>query len=164
MARAENLSAARSVEASLHWQRFHVPFEYPVYFTEGLLDTSNDVLVQAVARIEPDKRHRCLVFVDDGLVAARPGVCDELVAYAAHHGERMDLVAAPIQVPGGEVIKKDLHFVERMQRALHDNHIDRHSFCIGIGGLIDEFKFLHHPGSCQAVFQTVIGEARNRFS
>ncbi len=134
MARAEKSSAARSIEESLHWQRFHVPFEYPVYFTEGLLAAGNEVLAQAVARIEPDKKHRCLIFIDDGLVAARPGVCDELVAYATHHAERMELVAAPIQVPGGEVIKEDLHFVERMQGALYDNHIDRHSFCIGIGG------------------------------
>jgi 3-dehydroquinate synthase len=134
MARAEKSSVARSIEESLHWQRFHVPFEYPVYFTEGLLATGNGVLAQAVARIEPDKKHRCLIFIDDGLVAARPGVCDELVAYATHHAERMELVAAPIQVPGGEVIKEDLHFVERMQGALYDNHIDRHSFCIGIGG------------------------------
>jgi len=134
MARSENPSAARSIVESLHWQRFHVPFEYPVHFTEGLFEADNAVLAQTVARIEPDKRHRCLFFVDDGVVAARPGLCEEIAAYAAEHADRMDLVAAPIQVPGGEVIKKDLHFVERMQRALYENHIDRHSFCLGIGG------------------------------
>ena len=101
MARAESSSAARSVEESLRWQRFHVPFEYPVYFTEGLLDAGNEVFAQAVGRIEPDKTHRCLIFIDDGLVAARPGVCDELIAYAAHHADRMKLVTAPIRVPGG---------------------------------------------------------------
>ncbi len=134
MARGENTSVAQCIEDSMHWQRFHVPFEYPVFFTEALLAADNGLLAQAVARIEPEKRHRCLVFVDDGIVAARPGVCGEIVAYAAHHADRMELVAAPIQLPGGEVIKKDLHFVERMQRALYDHHIDRHSFCIGIGG------------------------------
>ena len=134
MARAENSPASRSIEESLHWQRFHVPFEYPVYFTEAVLAADNEVLAQAVARIEPDKRHRCLFFVDDGVIAARPGICDEIAAYTAHHAERLELVAEPIQVPGGEIIKKDLHFVERMQRALYDNHIDRHSFCLCIGG------------------------------
>ena len=134
MARAEKSPAARSIEGSPHWQRFHVPFEYPVYFTEGVLAAGNEVLAQAIARIEPDKRHRCLFFVDDGVIAARPGICDEISAYAAHNAERLELVAAPIQVPGGEVIKNDLHFVERMQRALYDNHIDRHSFCLCIGG------------------------------
>lgn len=134
MAIVESSSTARSIEESPHWQRFHVPFEYPVYFTEGLLAVGNGVLAQAVARIEPDKKHRCLVFVDDGIVAARPGFCDEIISYTTHHADRIELVAAPIQVPGGEVIKKDLHFVERIQRALHDNHIDRHSCAIGIGG------------------------------
>jgi 3-dehydroquinate synthase len=133
MARADNPSIAQST-ASVHWQRFHVPYEYPVYFTEDLFAVDNPVLVEAMARIEPEKTHRCLVYVDEGVVAARPALCDEIVAYAAHHSQRIDLVAEPFRVPGGEVIKTDLHFVERMQRALYDNHIDRHSYAIGIGG------------------------------
>ena len=37
-------------------------------------------------------------------------------------------------MPGGEKVKSDLHFVEDMQRALYENHIDRHSYAIAIGG------------------------------
>ena len=44
------------------------------------------------------------------------------------------MVAEPIIVPGGEKVKSDLHFVEDMQRALYENHIDRHSYAIAIGG------------------------------
>ena len=134
MARADEPTTAEPFAASLHWQRFHVPYEYPVYFTENVFALDNPALVQAISRIEPRKTHRCLVYVDDGVLGARPSLCEEIGAYAAHHAGRLSLVAPPIPVPGGEVIKSDLHFVERMQRALYDNHIDRHSYVIGVGG------------------------------
>ncbi len=129
------IEAARSgAETAVHWQRFSVPFEYPVYFTENLFDPENPVLRDAITRLEPEQRHRCLFFVDDGLLAARPDLVDEITGYAAGHAESMDLVAAPITVPGGERVKTDLHFVEQMQQALYEHHIDRHSFVIAVGG------------------------------
>ena len=127
------MSSTRTLE-QVHWQRFEVPFEYPVYFTEGVLDPDNPVLADALSRLEPDKRHRFLVFVDDGLARARPRLADSVAAYAARHAHRLDLVAEPVAVPGGEVVKTDLAFVERMQRALFEHHIDRHSYVIAIGG------------------------------
>jgi 3-dehydroquinate synthase len=118
----------------VHWQRFAVAFEFPIHFTEGLLDPDNELLVDVLGRLEPQKRHRCLIFVDDGLLRARASLLEELTAYATHHAPRMEIVTEPIAVPGGEIVKKELAFVERMQRALYEHHIDRHSFVIGIGG------------------------------
>ena len=83
---------------------------------------------------EPERRHRCLVFVDDGLLAGGPAWPTEIAAYAAHHHRRMELVAPPLPVPGGETIKNELFHIEQMQRVLFDHHIDRHSFVIAIGG------------------------------
>ena len=119
---------------AVHWQRFSVPYEYPVCFTEGLFEPANPALRDAVCRMEPDARHRCIVFVDDGVLAARPGLTGEIKGYAAHHKRHIDLVQDPIQVPGGEKIKSEMHFVEQMQQTLFDHHIDRHSFVIAIGG------------------------------
>lgn len=123
-----------SAQAQTHWQRFSVPYEYPVVFTERMLAPENLALVEAMARIEPDKQHRFAVFVDDGLLAARPTLANEIGAYAAAHHERIELVTAPIPVPGGEAIKQELYFVERMQHALYEHHIDRHSYLVAIGG------------------------------
>ena len=123
-----------SADTSVHWQRFSVPFEYPVYFTDNLFDVANPTLVETVTRLEPERRHRCLVFVDDGLLATRPTLPDEIVAYARHHARHIDLVAAPMPLPGGERIKSELFFVEHLQRALMEHHIDRHSYVIAIGG------------------------------
>ncbi len=124
---------ARTASA-VHWQRFAVPFEYPVHFTERVFDPDNPVFAETVSRLEPNRRHRCLVAVDDGLLAARPGLCDEIAAYAKAHDGTIDLVTAPIPVPGGEQIKSELYFVEQMQKTLFDHHIDRHSYVIAVGG------------------------------
>ena len=120
--------------AGIHWQRFSVPFEYPVCFTEGLFQPRNPVLRDTLCRLEPELRHRCVVFVDDGLAAARPGLIGEIKAYAEHHARHIDLVADPIPIPGGERIKSELHFVEQMQQTLYDHRIDRHSYAIAVGG------------------------------
>ena len=119
---------------SVHRQRFSVPYEFPVYFTDGLFDPKNPALVEAMCRLEADKRHRCLIFVDDGLIQARPGLVAEIKTYAVHHARHFDLVADPIAVPGGEKIKSNMHFVESMQQTLFDHHIDRHSYVLAIGG------------------------------
>jgi 3-dehydroquinate synthase len=51
-----------------HWQRFAVPFEFPVVFTDGVFDPANPALRDVLCLREPTKRHRVVFFVDDGLV------------------------------------------------------------------------------------------------
>jgi 3-dehydroquinate synthase len=115
-------------------QRFAVAYEYPVAFTEHVFDPGNPLLADTFGRIEPDRRHRCLVFLDSGVEALRPTLAGEIALYAAHHANRMDLVAPPVVVPGGEVVKNDLHFVERMQRLVCEHRLDRHAFIMAVGG------------------------------
>jgi len=123
-----------ALQATTHWQRFAVPYEFPVVFTEGLFEPENPVLRDALCRLEPEKRHRVIVFVDDGLTAAHPDLLDAITAYARRHADAIDLVREPVSVPGGEKIKSVLHFVESMQQTLFELHIDRHSFVIAVGG------------------------------
>ena len=61
-----------NMTSSVYLQRFAVNYEYPVHFTNGLLDPANTILRDTLTRLEPARRHRCLVFVDDGFLAARP--------------------------------------------------------------------------------------------
>jgi len=122
------------VERQTVWQRFAVPFEFPVVFTESLFAPENPALRDAVARLEPARRHRLIVFVDDGLAASRPELVDQVQAYADHHAANLELVCKPVLVPGGEKIKADLHFIESIQQSLFDFHIDRHSYVVAIGG------------------------------
>lgn len=115
-------------------QEFTVSYSYPVVFTRRLFDPANAVLRDTLARLEPARRHRCFVVIDDGLVEAMPDLPRLIEDYAAAHCGSIDLVAPPYPVPGGERIKVDLHFVERIQQRLYDHHIDRHSYVIAIGG------------------------------
>jgi 3-dehydroquinate synthase len=116
-----------------HWQRFAVPFEFPVVFTEGVFDPENPALRDALCRLEPAKRHRAVFFVDDGLKATPP-LAEAIRAYAARHADVIELARAPVAVPGGEKIKTDLHFIESMQQTLFELHLDRHSYVVAVGG------------------------------
>ena len=118
----------------LYWQRFSVPYEYPVAFTRLLFAPENPLLADVVALRESEKQHKCLVYVDDGLARARPDLIPAITAYFDAHAARLELLQAPIQVPGGEKIKRELTHIESIQDAIHRLGVDRHSFVIAVGG------------------------------
>ena len=130
----DQLQDPAKVEAETSWQQFTVSYAFPVCFTSGLFNPANLVLRDTLCHLESDKRHRMIVFVDDGVIRAMPGLPDAISHYAQAHSQQMELVVPPISMPAGEQIKSDLHFIEQMQKALSDEHIDRHSYVIGIGG------------------------------
>lgn len=116
------------------WQRFSVPFEFPVAFGHDLFSPDNPLLIDTLALREPDKCHRCLVFIDQGVATAMPGLTGRIQAYATAHADRMALVRAPELITGGERIKTELTHLEALQDRIHETRIDRHSYVIAIGG------------------------------
>lgn len=128
------LDVMNSDDGAMIWQRFTVPFEFPVAFGEGLFDPANTLLIKTLALREPEKRHRCLVFIDEGVAKTWPGLTRDIEAYASAHSARMSLAAAPVIVAGGERIKTELTHLESLQDLIHETHIDRHSYVIAIGG------------------------------
>ncbi len=119
---------------SVNWQEFSVAFRYPVAFVRGLFRPENPLFAETVARSETAKRHRCFIIIDEGLAESLPGLNAELQTYFAAYPELLELVAEPMHIPGGEIVKRDLAYVERMQGAVHMHKIDRHSYVIAIGG------------------------------
>ncbi len=126
--------AVSTCAAEVSWQKFSVPYEYPVYFTDALFNTENHVLLETLTRLEPQKCHRIVVFIDSGVVQAKPKLVLEIQQYAAAHSRSIELVAAPVLMPAGESIKAELTFIEQMQKVLAEQLIDRHSYVVGIGG------------------------------
>lgn len=116
----------------ISWQRFSVPYQYPVAFVRGLFDPLNSLFVEIVTGSETNKRHRCFFIVDEGL--AGQDLDKTIATYFAAHAGQLELIDVPMMVPGGETVKKDLAHVERMQNAIHTHAIDRHSYVIAIGG------------------------------
>ncbi|MBM3353652.1 MAG: 3-dehydroquinate synthase [Betaproteobacteria bacterium] len=125
---------AAQPRTATHWQRFSVPYEFPVVFTEGVFDADNPALREVLARLEPAKRHRAVFFVDDGLKAGHAALPEQIARYAERHRDALELPCPPVLVPGGEKIKAELHFVESIQQTLFDLHIDRHSYVVAVGG------------------------------
>lgn len=123
-----------AVSAPPYLQKFSVPFEYPVYFTNALFNPDNHILVQTLCRIEPENRHRIIIFIDDGVINAMPQLKEDITRYCNTHDLQIDLVRDPVAMPAGEKLKSELHYVEQMQKHLAEHRIDRHSYVIAIGG------------------------------
>ncbi len=121
-------------QTAIHWQRFAVPYEFPVVFTEGVFDAENLALRDVLCRLEPAKRHRVIFFVDDGLLAVQENLLDLISTYAQAHSDAIELACPPVSIPGGEKIKSDLYFIESIQQKLFDLHMDRHSYVVAVGG------------------------------
>ncbi len=121
-------------ESSVYEQQFSVRYDYPVYFTEAVFRRDNPVFEHALCRHEPAKRHRFVVVVDANVAASWPTLAHDIAAYARERADRMDLVAPPEVVPGGEQVKNDPSVLARIQQFLNDRGIDRHSYVVGIGG------------------------------
>ncbi|HVU49415.1 MAG TPA: 3-dehydroquinate synthase [Polyangia bacterium] len=115
-------------------QSFSVPFEYDVTFTRDAFAPDNGALLEAFTRREPARRHRVLPIVDSGLAAAYPELPGWLTAYFTRHAERLELVAPPALVVGGEAAKNDPQVVARLHALFHEHHLDRHSFALVVGG------------------------------
>jgi 3-dehydroquinate synthase len=115
-------------------QTFSVTYEYPVVFTRDAFALGNRSLVDVLSRKEPNKRHRCLIFVDQGVLEALPDLAPQIENYAAAHGAHMELAGALLPVSGGEICKNDPNTIPRLLELLSRHAIDRHSFTIAIGG------------------------------
>src|SRR5882724_8050001 len=109
-----------------------VRFEYPVHFTIGTFDAANATLAEVIKKKEPDRRHKVLVILDQGVVDARPGSFREAIAgYFEAHG--IDL-AAQLILPGGEAIKDDANASTALLAAMDRYRMDRQSFVVIVGG------------------------------
>lgn len=128
-------NSIKSIQNSkTHWQKFEVPFEFPVCFTEYIFDIKNRVFLDIICRKEKDKKHNIIFFIDEGIAKNYKNLINELKEYVNYYRKHLNIVTDPILVPGGEKIKSDLYFVEQIQQSISEFKIDRHSYVIAIGG------------------------------
>jgi 3-dehydroquinate synthase len=123
------MSASRP--ASILQTRFRLAYAYPVFFGEDFLRPSDDTLARVLASKAGAGRVRVLFAVDEGL-AARRAIGDELSTYAAAH--RLEMLGAPVSVPGGERCKNEPSVLDRLHATLHELRVDRHAFVVVVGG------------------------------
>jgi 3-dehydroquinate synthase len=113
---------------------FTVPFHFPVLFTRNVWNPQNGVFKEAITRLEPGRRHRVLVVVDDHVAAANPWLTADIETYFNAFPESLDLVAPPMLVTGGEACKNDLTAPLAILQKINDVGLDRQSFVAVVGG------------------------------
>ncbi len=119
-------------------QSFSVAYAYKLHFTQNLFDAKNPLLKDVLDGYKKDKRIKLLFVIDDGVSTCHPNLLDEIKTYCSVHSQNIEHTES-ILIKGGEQCKNDYGSVERVLKGINNQHIDRHSFVIGIGGgaLID---------------------------
>jgi 3-dehydroquinate synthase len=120
--------------------QFEVPFQFPVYFTEGVFDAGNNLL-RDVLQSAGDRRARLVAVVDEGVMAATPNLAQQFTGYIA--GSNVNLVAEPVVLAGGEALKNHTAVVSELYNLVERHKLSRHSFIVAIGGgaLLDVVGF-----------------------
>ena len=86
---------------TVHLQKIVVRHAFPVVFTRNLFSPRNPALRDALCRDDSGRRHRCLVLLDKGMLAAFPKLPEQIRAYFDAHADALHLVRAPLALPGG---------------------------------------------------------------
>ncbi len=113
---------------------FSVPFEFPLHFTRGVFDRQNPLLATIVSRLEPARRHRVLVVIDDRVADTNPLLQDAVLGYASEFAGSIELAAPPVIVKGGEAVKNDIAHALSLLKTINDTGLDRQSFVLIAGG------------------------------
>jgi 3-dehydroquinate synthase len=122
-----------SLPTAVH-QKITVSWEFPVVFTHHLFALQNPVLSSTLGRLNENRRHRVVVYVDSHLLDSKPDLAAQIQTYFAAHTETLELVAPPQRVPGGESSKNDFRYAESVIRQLLEWRMDRQSFVLVVGG------------------------------
>ncbi|MFT5124452.1 MAG: 3-dehydroquinate synthase [Kiritimatiellia bacterium] len=117
-----------------HKQIFNVDFNYPVAFCRGIFQPENPLLRDTLNRLDENRRHRAIVYIDEGVAAENPALADDIRNYFNAHPDQLELVADPEVVPGGEQIKNNYRLIMGVLDQLLEYKLCRQSYVIAIGG------------------------------
>lgn len=110
-----------------------IPYQLRVYFTKRVFDSANPLFRDLACSRESGNRRKTLIYIDEAVSQANPGLTEEIETYFKHHEN--DLILKGIHLlPGGEVIKNDSKVVKRIFSDIEEDGICRHSYVVAIGG------------------------------
>lgn len=112
---------------------FSVPFVHRLRFTDDVLGDDQDLLLDV---LEPsgDQLPRVQFWLDECVSEAVPELRFRVDQFCRDHADRF-LTPGNIQtVPGGEVVKNEIHLLERMLKCINHADLDRRSYVVVIGG------------------------------
>jgi 3-dehydroquinate synthase len=115
-------------------QKFSVPFQYTVHFTNGLFNLDNPLFSQIFLQDGNNTPRKLFFVIDSGVAAHYPQLVADIEKYVQNNQQVFKLSGKPVIMPGGEACKTDYSLVEQIQQAVNEYGIDRHSYIVGIGG------------------------------
>ncbi|WP_303311243.1 3-dehydroquinate synthase [Hymenobacter sp. BT730] len=115
-------------------QQFQVAFSYTVHFTEGLFQLDNPLLAEVLGQDGGDEPRKVFFVLDSGVMEHHPYLEAAITDYVATHGAVMRLSGPITVIPGGEQCKNQPALIQQLLEAVDTNHIDRHSYVVGLGG------------------------------
>lgn len=112
---------------------FGPTFVHRLYFTDDVLGADRDALARV---LEPSEGRpaRVQFWLDEHVDRARPDLRERLRDFARSYPGRIEPAGNVQVVEGGEVVKNEIHILERMLRVFHAAGLDRRSYVVVIGG------------------------------
>lgn len=114
-------------------QSFQVRFDYKVFFTEALFASSNTLFRDYLKAQKSTATRKLLFVLDKGVVDNHPLLEAQIRAYMDGL-EGFVLVPEMIVLEGGEEVKNNIAYFDRIVEAVNAYGIDRHSYLVAIGG------------------------------
>lgn len=115
-------------------QSFTVKYEYNVFLTSALFAAENILLSDFIATSATAATVKKILFViDEGVVNATPQLIPQIRSYFTKYNT-VQLIEDIIIVAGGEIVKNDTQYFEKVIDAVNTHGIDRHSYIAAIGG------------------------------
>ena len=112
---------------------FSVPFVHRLRFTQDVLGNDQNILLNV---LEPSgyQLPRVQFWLDECVADVVPELRSRVDTFCQKNADRF-LTPGNIQtVPGGEVVKNDIHILERMLKCINHADLDRRSYIVVIGG------------------------------
>jgi len=112
---------------------FHVPFVHRLRFTADALGEDAEVLLDL---LEPSGSGppRVQFWLDENVANAVPHLAVQIESFYEKHPTRVMRAGNIQRVVGGELIKNDIHVLERMLKVMHAAGLDRRSYVVVVGG------------------------------
>ena len=119
-------------------QDFSVNYNYKLFFTKGLFETSNPLFLNLIKNYQADKQVKMIFILDDEVVRHHSNLLSSIEGYCSSYKDHID-VREVIVIKGGEQSKNESENIERIWSAINEKNICRHSFVTVVGGgaLID---------------------------
>jgi 3-dehydroquinate synthase len=131
---AKRIKGTEIIPPTMLEKTIRLEYAHRILFTREVFAPANTVIRDLLLLDHPQKVPRVLIFADDQVMAANPGLRAAIRTYARAHAEVLDLAGEVVALPGGEPCKNDFSLVQLCWQAINDAMLDRHSYVFVIGG------------------------------